>query len=59
MMKTLINNNPQAIGFVSMGSIDRSIKAVELEGIKPTQENIANGKYKLARPFLIIYKRIT
>ena len=57
MMKTLINNNPQAIGFVSMGSIDKSIKAIELDGIKPTPDNIANGKYKLTRPFLIIYKK--
>lgn len=57
MMKTLINNNPQAIGFVSMGSIDKSIKAIELDGIKPTPDNIASGKYKLTRPFLIIYKK--
>lgn len=57
MMKTLINHNPQAIGFVSMGSVDKSIKAIKLEGIEPTSNNIKNGKYKLARPFLVVYKK--
>lgn len=57
MMKTLINHNPQAIGFISMGSIDKSVKAIKLEGVEPSAKNIASGKYKLARPFLIIYKK--
>ncbi|WP_105902017.1 phosphate ABC transporter substrate-binding protein [Vibrio gangliei] len=57
MMKTLVNHNPQAIGFVSMGSVDKSIKAINLEGVSPTSDNIANGKYKLARPFLLVYKK--
>lgn len=57
MMKTLINHNPQSIGFVSMGSVDKSIKAVDFNGIAPTQENIANRTYKLSRPFLLIYKK--
>ncbi|MFV0574032.1 MAG: phosphate ABC transporter substrate-binding protein [Vibrio sp.] len=56
MMKTLINNNPQAIGFISMGSVDKSIKAIDVDGVSPTQENIANKKYKLSRPFLMVYK---
>ncbi|MBD1576468.1 MULTISPECIES: phosphate ABC transporter substrate-binding protein [Vibrio] len=57
MMKTLINNNPQAIGFVSMGSLDKSIKAVDFNGVDPTSANIANGDYKLSRPFLVVQKK--
>ncbi|CAE6922208.1 COG0226 ABC-type phosphate transport system [Vibrio sp. B1REV9] len=56
MVKTIVNHNPHAIGFISVGSVDRSVKAVQFEGTEPSANNIANHKYKLARPFLIIYK---
>ncbi|MGR5245511.1 phosphate ABC transporter substrate-binding protein [Vibrio sp. PNB23_22_6] len=56
MVKTIVNHNPHAIGFISVGSIDRSVKAIQFEGIAPTPNNIAAHKYKLARPFLILYK---
>lgn len=56
MVKTIVNHNPHAIGFISVGSVDRSVKAVQFEGIEPSANNIANHKYKLARPFLILYK---
>ena len=57
MVKTLVNHNKQAIGFVSTGSIDRSVKAVEFEGVKVSNETIVNGKYQLSRPFLVLYQR--
>ncbi|MEZ9565950.1 phosphate ABC transporter substrate-binding protein [Vibrio artabrorum] len=56
MVKTIVNHNPHAIGFISVGSIDRSIKALTFEGIEPTSKNIANHSYDLARPFLLLYK---
>ncbi|MDC0609755.1 phosphate ABC transporter substrate-binding protein [Vibrio sp.] len=55
MVKTLVNHNAQAIGFISTGSVDRSVKPVKFEGIEPTVENISNGKYQLSRPFLTLY----
>jgi phosphate transport system substrate-binding protein len=55
MVKTLVNHNTRAIGFISTGSVDQSIKAVTFEGVKSTAENISNGTYQLARPFLIIH----
>jgi len=55
MVKTLINHNPQAIGFISTGSVDRSVKPVTFDGIKANVKNISNGKYQLSRPFLILY----
>ena len=57
MVKTLVNHNKQAIGFISTGSIDSSVKAVDFEGIKATNETISNGKYQLSRPFLVLYQR--
>ncbi len=56
MVKTIVNHNSRAIGFVSVGSIDHSVKAIQLGGVSPTSENIANHKYTLARPFLVLYK---
>lgn len=56
MVKTIVNHNTRAIGFISVGSVDRSVKAIQFEGIEPTSENIANHKYTLARPFLVLYK---
>ncbi|MDN3617614.1 MAG: phosphate ABC transporter substrate-binding protein [Vibrio gallaecicus] len=57
MVKTIVNHNPHAIGFVSVGSIDRSIKAITFEGITPSSKNIANHTYELARPFLILHRK--
>ncbi|SHO57670.1 phosphate ABC transporter substrate-binding protein [Vibrio quintilis] len=55
MVKSLVTHNAQAIGFISTGSVDRSVKALTFEGIKATPENISNGKYQLSRPFLILH----
>lgn len=57
MVKTLVNHNRQAIGFVSMGSIDRSIKAIDVAGIHPTTDNVVSRKYPLYRPFLLITRQ--
>ncbi|MGN0804926.1 MAG: substrate-binding domain-containing protein [Candidatus Coproplasma sp.] len=47
------------LGYMSMGSVSKysSIQAVSLEGVEPTTQNVANGNYKLARPFNIVYKQ--
>jgi phosphate transport system substrate-binding protein len=59
MVKTIVNHNPHAIGFVSDGSVDASVKELAFEGVEATPENIANRKYELARPFLIFYQQKT
>ncbi len=55
MVKTLVNHNSQAIGFISTGSIDRSVKAIKFEDIEATANNIASHKYQLSRPFLLLH----
>ncbi|WP_375748179.1 phosphate ABC transporter substrate-binding protein [Vibrio sp. HN007] len=57
MVKSLVSNNPHAIGFISDGSVDRSIKELKFEGVEATPKTIASGEYKLARPFIILYKK--
>ncbi|MBF0205982.1 MAG: phosphate ABC transporter substrate-binding protein [Oligoflexia bacterium] len=50
-MKIAVSNDPNAIGFVSMGTTmaDSSITTVSLDGVAATQENVRKGIYKLAR----------
>ncbi|MFG0605470.1 phosphate ABC transporter substrate-binding protein [Vibrio mimicus] len=55
MMKTLVNHNTQAIGFISIGSVDKSVKPLQFEKTDPTADNIAKHSYQLSRPFLILH----
>ncbi|WP_019277730.1 phosphate ABC transporter substrate-binding protein [Vibrio coralliilyticus] len=57
MVKTIVNHNKQAIGFISTGSVDSSIKAIQFEGVEASSQTIANRKYELSRPFLVLYKK--
>lgn len=52
-----IMENKNAIGYASIGIVDTNkgkITALDVDGITPTSDNIINGKYKIARPLLII-----
>lgn len=53
---TTVAGNPSAVGYVSLGSLNDTVKALKLEGVEPTAENIISGDYKLARPFLLVTK---
>lgn len=56
VMLTTVAGDSYAIGYVSLGSMNESVKAVVVEGVAATAENVANGSYKVARPFNIAYK---
>lgn len=49
-------STPGAIGYVSLDVLDDSVKAVSLEGVEPTAENIKAGQYFLSRPFVMATK---
>ncbi|WP_394125898.1 phosphate ABC transporter substrate-binding protein [Vibrio hepatarius] len=57
MVKTIVNHNKQAIGFISTGSVDHSIKAIQFEGVSPSSQTIGSGEYELSRPFLVLYSK--
>jgi phosphate transport system substrate-binding protein len=48
-MKTAVAKDPYAIGYVSVGHMDKSVIPVALDGITPTLETVKNGQYKVAR----------
>ncbi len=51
-----VSSNQNAIGYISLGSINDNIKALKVNGVTPTKENIKSGSYKIARPFNIATK---
>ncbi|WED24348.1 phosphate ABC transporter substrate-binding protein [Vibrio sp. JC009] len=57
MVKSIVNNNVHAIGFVSEGSVDHSVKELKIDGVEANQQSIASGEYQLARPFILLYKK--
>lgn len=48
-MKVAVANDPNAAGYISIGHIDNTVNAPAVDGVKPTQENALNGKYKVVR----------
>ena len=56
VMMTTIAGNKNAIGYISLGSLNDTVKALQIDGEQPTVENIKNEKYKIARPFNIATK---
>ena len=56
VMLTSVASDEYAIGYVSLGSLDDTVKAVSIDGAEATVENIKNGTYTIARPFNIATK---
>ena len=48
-MKTAIGQDPNAIGYVGIGHLDKSIKGISVDGMAPSQENAASGQYTVTR----------
>lgn len=53
-VRQLVSGDKYSIGFISLGLIDETVKAINLDGIEPTSENVTNGSYMLFRPFLFV-----
>lgn len=56
VMLTSVAGDPYAIGYVSLGSLNDTVKAVKIDGADATVENIKNGDYTIQRPFNIATK---
>ena len=51
-----VSQDSEAVGYISLGSLNDTVKAVKIEGVEATEENIVNGTYKISRPFNLAYK---
>lgn len=56
VMMTTVAGDESAIGYISLGSLNDIVKALQIDGVDATVENIKNGTYTLARPFNIATK---
>lgn len=54
VMKTTVANDADAIGYISLGSLDDTVKAVKIDGAEATAENVKSGSYKVSRPFNVV-----
>ena len=54
VMMTTVAGDENAIGYISLGSLDDTVKAVKIDGVEATVENVSNDSYKIARPFNIL-----
>jgi phosphate transport system substrate-binding protein len=53
---TNVATNKQAIGYISVASLDPSVKALKIDGVEATTENVLNDSYKIHRPFNIVFQ---
>lgn len=56
-IKAEVSRNADAIGYISLGSVDTTIKALAVNNVDPTTANVKTGSYKIARPFILLYKK--
>lgn len=55
-VRQLVAEDPNSIGFISLGLVNDKVKALHLDGVIASRENIINGSYTLSRPFLFVTK---
>ena len=58
-MITTVSQNPAAIGYASVASVKDSVKALTVDGVEATEENIKDGSYVVQRPFVLVTKSDT
>lgn len=56
VMMTSVAGNPYAIGYISLGALNNTVKAVKVDGVEATVANVKAGTYKVARPFNVAVK---
>ncbi|MCL2092698.1 MAG: phosphate ABC transporter substrate-binding protein [Treponema sp.] len=56
-IRSAVSQNPDAIGYISSGSVDASVKTLNIDGAAPTEANLVSGSYAIARPFILIIRR--
>lgn len=56
VMMTSVAGDEAGIGYISLGSLNDTVKALDIDGAQPTAENVKSGEYKIARPFNIVSK---
>lgn len=56
VMMTTVAGDPASIGYISLGSVNETVKPVKIDGVAPSAEGVKDGSYKVARPFNVVTK---
>ena len=55
-VRQLVSGDPNAIGYISLGLVNREVKAIWIDGVEPTAENVSTDRYRLVRPFIFVLR---
>ncbi len=55
-VRTAVSSDANAVGYISMGSMDQTVKALKVNGVDATEDNVVAGTYKISRPFNFLTK---
>lgn len=53
-IKQTVASTPNSIGYISLGSLDDTVKSLSVEGVAPSNETVLSGEYKISRPFIYV-----
>jgi phosphate transport system substrate-binding protein len=56
-IKAEVSRNADAIGYISLGSLDSTVKPLNVGGVVPSTANVVSGSYKIARPFILVTRK--
>jgi len=51
-----VADDPNAVGYISLGLVNEKVKALKIEGVEATIDNIRRKNYKVVRPFLFVFR---
>jgi phosphate transport system substrate-binding protein len=56
-IRQIVADDPDAIGYISLGIVDTSVRAIAIDGVAPSVAEVEAGAYQLVRPFLIVWRK--
>lgn len=56
-IRQVVAEDPNAVGYISIGIVDKSVKAINIDNVQPTIDNVRNKVYKFARNFLFVWPK--
>ncbi len=56
-IRQIVAQDPNAIGYISLGIVDPTVKALAIDSVEPSVVHVEAGTYKLVRPFLLVWRK--
>jgi len=56
-IRQIVAQDPNAIGYISLGIVDPTVKALAIDSVEPSVVHVEAGTYKLVRPFLFVWRK--